>query len=148
MSGSPVVVFDSLTKRYGDGVAVRDVTFEVAPVRVAGLLGRNGAGESTSLRALLGLVRPTAGTATLHGKPYAELPDAANRVGVHGRHRAAPGRDRPPGSADLTQGAARPTAARGEGAGAGRARRGGGPQSQGLLDRDAATAGAGHRAAG
>jgi ABC-2 type transport system ATP-binding protein len=82
VSTGPVVAFDGLTKRYGDRTAVEDLSFEVRPGRIAGLLGRNGAGKSTSLRALLGLVRPTAGTATVFGERYAFLPNAARRIGV------------------------------------------------------------------
>ncbi|WP_405979349.1 ABC transporter ATP-binding protein [Streptomyces sp. NBC_00158] len=82
MSAAGVVRASGLTKEFGPFTAVQDVTFEVRPGRVTGLLGRNGAGKSTSLRMLLGLVRPTSGTATIFGRPYTELPDAARRVGV------------------------------------------------------------------
>ena len=82
MSAAGVVRASGLTKQFGPVTAVQDVTFEVRPGRVTGLLGRNGAGKSTSLRMLLGLVRPTAGTATIFGHAYAELPHAARRVGV------------------------------------------------------------------
>lgn len=81
MSGG-VAVFHGLTKRYGPVTAVEDVSFAVAPGRVTGLLGRNGAGKTTSLRMALGLVRPTSGTVTLWGRPYAELSGAAHRIGV------------------------------------------------------------------
>lgn len=77
-----VVHINGLTKRYGDLTAVEDVTFTVGSGRVVGLLGRNGAGKTTTLRILLGLARPTSGSATVFGHPYAELPDAAHRVGV------------------------------------------------------------------
>jgi ABC-2 type transport system ATP-binding protein len=77
-----VVSFQGLTKRFGEVTAVRDLTFEVRSGRVVGLLGRNGAGKSTSLRCLLGLSAPTSGTATLFGSHYADLPGAARRVGT------------------------------------------------------------------
>ncbi|KIF68166.1 ABC transporter ATP-binding protein [Streptomyces sp. AcH 505] len=77
-----VVHINGLTKRYGELTAVEDVTFTVGSGRVVGLLGRNGAGKTTTLRILLGLARPTSGSATVFGHPYAELPDAAHRVGV------------------------------------------------------------------
>ncbi|WP_127571154.1 ABC transporter ATP-binding protein [Georgenia faecalis] len=80
MTTTPVR-FESLTKRYGATLAVEDVSFEVAPGRITGLLGRNGAGKTTSLRALLGLVAPTSGRALVFGRPYAALGDP-QRVGV------------------------------------------------------------------
>jgi ABC-2 type transport system ATP-binding protein len=61
-----------LTKRYGDKVAVQDLTFTVMPGIVTGFLGPNGAGKSTTMRMILGLDHPTAGSATVNGKPYAE----------------------------------------------------------------------------
>lgn len=82
MSTAAVAEFQGLTKRFGDFTAVEDVTFEVPAGRIVGLLGRNGAGKTTSLRMLLGLTGPTAGRATVFGRPYAELPDAAHRIGV------------------------------------------------------------------
>ena len=82
MSGSPVIEFDSVSKHFGDTIAVQDVSFTVQPGRVVGLLGRNGAGKTTSLRMLLGLARPTAGAATFFGQTYDQLPHAARRIGV------------------------------------------------------------------
>jgi ABC-2 type transport system ATP-binding protein len=58
---------DGLTKRFGDLVAVDDLTFTVGAGEVFGFLGPNGAGKSTTIRMLLGLVRPTAGRATVFG---------------------------------------------------------------------------------
>ena len=54
----------NVTKRYGDTVAVDDLTFTVRPGMVTGFLGPNGAGKSTTMRMILGLDAPTAGTAT------------------------------------------------------------------------------------
>lgn len=79
---APVVALRGLTKRFGEVTAVDDLTYEVQPGRIVGLLGRNGAGKTTSLRMLLGLCRPTSGEAAVFGRPYAELPHAARRVGV------------------------------------------------------------------
>jgi ABC-2 type transport system ATP-binding protein len=62
-----------LAKRYGDQQAVRDVTFVVPRGHVVGLLGPNGAGKTTTLRALLGLVEPTAGAALIDGRRYCDL---------------------------------------------------------------------------
>jgi ABC-2 type transport system ATP-binding protein len=59
-----------LTKRYGDKVAVEDLSFVVQPGRVTGFLGPNGAGKSTTMRLILGLDAPTRGSATVNGKPY------------------------------------------------------------------------------
>ena len=61
-----------LTKRYGEKVAVHDLTFTVRPGIVTGFLGPNGAGKSTTMRLILGLDAPTAGTVTVDGLPYAE----------------------------------------------------------------------------
>jgi ABC-2 type transport system ATP-binding protein len=56
-----------ITKRYGDFVALRDVSFEVEPGRICALLGHNGAGKSTLLKILSGLLRPGDGTASVGG---------------------------------------------------------------------------------
>jgi len=71
-----------LTKRFGDVLAVDQLNFEIDQGTVAGFLGPNDAGKTTTLRMLLGLVTPTAGTATIAGRPYRELPDPARRVGA------------------------------------------------------------------
>ncbi len=76
------VSLSGLTKTYKGVTAVDDLSVDIRAGRVTGLLGRNGAGKTTTLRMLLGLAAPTAGTATILGRPYAELPDAAHRVGV------------------------------------------------------------------
>jgi ABC-2 type transport system ATP-binding protein len=72
----------SLTKRYGDTVAVDQATFTVQPGRVTGFLGPNGAGKSTSMRMILGLDEPTAGTVTVNGCSYRELPAPLRTVGA------------------------------------------------------------------
>ena len=79
---SPAIAVRGLTKRFGDVVAVDDLTFEVRPGRVTGFLGPNGAGKSTTLRAILGLVHPDAGTASVAGMPYAALDDPTRTVGA------------------------------------------------------------------
>ncbi|MBF9133044.1 ABC transporter ATP-binding protein [Plantactinospora sp. S1510] len=71
-----------LTKRYGAKAAVDDISFTVPPGRVTGFLGPNGAGKSTTLRILLGLDRPDAGTALIDGRPYRELRFPLRRVGA------------------------------------------------------------------
>ncbi len=71
-----------LTKRHGATTAVDDVSFRVEPGRVTGFLGPNGAGKSTTMRMILGLDRPTSGTATVDGRPYARLESPLQRVGA------------------------------------------------------------------
>ncbi|MER7348793.1 ATP-binding cassette domain-containing protein [Streptomyces aurantiacus] len=71
-----------LTKEYGTTRAVDDLTFSVRPGRVTGFLGPNGAGKSTTLRLVLGLDRPTSGTATVGGRPYATYDEPLRHVGA------------------------------------------------------------------
>ncbi|MEN9619936.1 MAG: hypothetical protein RL499_129 [Actinomycetota bacterium] len=72
---------DSLTKVYGEVTAVRDVSFVARPGRVTGFLGPNGAGKTSTLRILLGLNRPTAGSALIDGQRYRDLDAPMHRVG-------------------------------------------------------------------
>jgi len=60
-----------LSKRYGVNIAVDDLSFRVPSGQVTGFLGPNGAGKSTTMRMILGLDAPTAGSATVNGRPYA-----------------------------------------------------------------------------
>ena len=71
-----------MSKRYGDTLAVNDLTFTVQPGVVTGFLGPNGAGKSTTMRMVLGLDAPTAGTVTVNGKPYAAHRRPLNQVGA------------------------------------------------------------------
>ncbi|QIS16300.1 ATP-binding cassette domain-containing protein [Nocardia arthritidis] len=71
-----------LTKHYGQTVAVQDLSFTVRPGQVTGFLGPNGAGKSTTMRMILGLDKPTAGTALIQGKPYSELEHPLRTVGA------------------------------------------------------------------
>lgn len=73
---------NGLTKRYGDKLAVDSLSFEVKPGVVTGFLGPNGAGKSTTMRMLLGLDKPTSGTATIGGSPYASLDRPLTKVGA------------------------------------------------------------------
>ena len=77
-----IIAVDGLTKRYGRIVAVENLTFALAPGRVTGFVGRNGAGKTTTLRMLLGLTRPTGGSATVGGRRYADLADPLRHVGA------------------------------------------------------------------
>ncbi len=76
-----VIEVTHLTKRFGDVVAVDDLSFTIQPGENTGFLGPNGAGKTTTLRMLLGLVEPTAGEARLFGARYGRLADR-RRVGV------------------------------------------------------------------
>ncbi|MEV6429161.1 ATP-binding cassette domain-containing protein [Nocardia sp. NPDC051463] len=71
-----------LTKHYGQTVAVQDLSFTVRPGQVTGFLGPNGAGKSTTMRMILGLDKPTAGTALINGKPYHDLDHPLRAVGA------------------------------------------------------------------
>lgn len=71
-----------LRKEYGSTRAVDRLTFAVEPGRVTGFLGPNGAGKSTTLRILLGLDRPTSGTALIGGRRYADLAEPLREVGA------------------------------------------------------------------
>jgi len=87
------ITVERLTKRYGETLAVDDLSFTVQAGRVTGFLGPNGAGKSTTLRALLGLVRPTSGRALVMGRPFAELKDPVRAVGAAlDAHDVHPGR--------------------------------------------------------
>jgi ABC-2 type transport system ATP-binding protein len=72
----------NLTKRYGDVIAVDDLTFALEASSITGFLGPNGAGKTTTLRLLLGLAEPTAGTALVFGRPYRQLEHPSRRVGA------------------------------------------------------------------
>ena len=72
----------ALTKKYGERTAVDDLSFEVRPGRVTGFLGPNGSGKSTTMRLLLGLDRPTSGSARINGRRYVDLPAPLREVGA------------------------------------------------------------------
>ncbi|ARJ04410.1 multidrug ABC transporter ATP-binding protein [Cnuibacter physcomitrellae] len=71
-----------LTKRYGAKTAVDGIDFVVRPGQVTGFLGPNGAGKSTTMRMIVGLDRPSAGTVTVNGRPYREHRAPLHEVGV------------------------------------------------------------------
>lgn len=84
----------NLTKRYGDFLAVDDLSFQARSGQVTGLLGPNGAGKSTTMDVTLGLKSPTAGTALVDGRRYTDLVTPLRTVGAvlegaggHPRHR-------------------------------------------------------------
>jgi ABC-2 type transport system ATP-binding protein len=78
----PVIEVRGLSKRFGEVQAVSEATFAVDAGRVTGFLGPNGAGKSTTLRMLLGLTRPDAGTARIDGRDYRDLPSPLRTVGA------------------------------------------------------------------
>ncbi|MGH3417762.1 MAG: ATP-binding cassette domain-containing protein, partial [Actinocrinis sp.] len=77
-----MIQVEHVTKRYGDKVAVQDLTFTVKPGVLTGFLGPNGAGKSTTMRVILGLDRPNQGSATVNGRRYHELPAPLHEVGA------------------------------------------------------------------
>ncbi len=79
---APWVEVRGLTKRFGSVLAVDDLSFMVRPGIVTGFLGPNGSGKTTTLRAVLGLVRPNAGQALVNGVAYRELEDPVRTVGA------------------------------------------------------------------
>jgi ABC-2 type transport system ATP-binding protein len=93
----PAIEAAGLTKHYGSVIAVDDLSFSVREAAVTGFLGPNGAGKTTTLRMILSLARPTAGHATVMGRPYTELEQPAHMVGanleVAGAHPGRSGRD-------------------------------------------------------
>ncbi|MBB3676377.1 ABC-2 type transport system ATP-binding protein [Modestobacter versicolor] len=77
-----MIVARGLTKTYGPKVAVDGLSFTVEPGRVTGFLGPNGAGKSTTMRMMVGLDRPTAGTVTINGRSYADSAAPLRTVGA------------------------------------------------------------------
>jgi ABC-2 type transport system ATP-binding protein len=81
-NGIPAVEFRGLTKRFGEVLAVDDLSFSIPAGSIAGFLGANGAGKTTTLRMLLGLTEPTKGNAWISGQAYRELADPLRQVGA------------------------------------------------------------------
>lgn len=77
-----MIAVNELTKRYGDVTAVDAITFTVKPGIVTGFLGPNGAGKSTTMRTILGLDRPTSGTATVNGRAFREAKAPLTELGA------------------------------------------------------------------
>lgn len=76
-----MITFDELSKSYGGRPVLDRVSFAVEPGTITGFLGPNGAGKSTAMRVLLGLSRPTSGTALIAGRRAVDLPNPAAVVG-------------------------------------------------------------------
>ncbi|MEZ5235476.1 MAG: ATP-binding cassette domain-containing protein [Acidimicrobiales bacterium] len=77
-----MITASALTKRYQDVPVVRDVSLHCEPGTITGFLGANGAGKSTTLKMMVGLVRPDGGTATIDGRPFGQLPNPTRVVGT------------------------------------------------------------------
>src|ERR1700680_2120886 len=73
---------ENVSKRYGEKLAVDDLSFRVSPGSVTGFLGPNGAGKSTTMRLILGLDAPNAGSVTVDGRAYRAFPAPLHEVGV------------------------------------------------------------------
>jgi ABC-2 type transport system ATP-binding protein len=88
VSGTPsadthrMISVENVTKRYGEKVAVDDLSFQVKPGVVTGFLGPNGAGKSTTMRLILGLDAPTSGSVTIDDRSYVDLPAPLHEVGA------------------------------------------------------------------
>jgi ABC-2 type transport system ATP-binding protein len=77
-----MIEVQDLTKRYADVTAVDGISFTVRPGIVTGFLGPNGAGKSTTMRAILGLDRPTSGTATVNGRSFRDAAAPLTELGA------------------------------------------------------------------
>jgi ABC-2 type transport system ATP-binding protein len=77
-----MITTTALTKSYKKVPVVRDVSLRCEPGTITGFLGANGAGKSTTLKMIVGLVRPDRGTATIDGRPFVELPNPTRVVGT------------------------------------------------------------------
>ena len=77
-----MITVDHVSKRYGDKLAVDDLTFTVKPGIVTGFLGPNGAGKSTTMRMMLGLDAPTTGNVEVNGRAYHDLQAPLHEIGA------------------------------------------------------------------
>jgi ABC-2 type transport system ATP-binding protein len=77
-----MIIAENLTKTYGPKTAVGGISFTVRPGQVTGFLGPNGAGKSTTMRMIVGLDRPTSGSVTVNGRPYADHTSPLTEVGA------------------------------------------------------------------
>jgi ABC-2 type transport system ATP-binding protein len=77
-----MIEIEHVTKRYGDKLAVDDVSFVVAPGIVTGFLGPNGAGKSTTMRMIVGLDAPDGGSVRVNGRSYREFQAPMHEVGA------------------------------------------------------------------
>jgi ABC-2 type transport system ATP-binding protein len=88
-TGEVLLSVDHLTKDYGSVIALNDVSFSITD-GITGILGENGAGKSTAIKILLGLMQPTSGTATVLGENASESVAVRGRVGYMPEHDSLP----------------------------------------------------------
>ncbi len=74
------LVIENLSKKYGDVVALNDVSLRIGSGEIVGLLGPNGAGKSTLLKIVVGILRPTSGSVKIDGIDILETPEAAKKI--------------------------------------------------------------------
>lgn len=89
ITGDTLLTVERLTKQYRNVVALNDVTFRITD-GITGILGENGAGKSTAIKILLGLLKPTSGVAMVLGENAAESVSARARVGYMPEHDCLP----------------------------------------------------------
>jgi ABC-2 type transport system ATP-binding protein len=89
-SGDPLLIAEGLTKHYRDVVALNDVSFTIS-AGITGILGENGAGKSTAIKIFLGLIQPTAGSATVLGQDASRSVAVRSRLGYMPEHDCLPG---------------------------------------------------------
>lgn len=77
-----MISVEGLTKRFGSKLAIDDLSFEVQPGRVTGFLGPNGSGKSTTMRCMVDLDRPQAGTVRFSGRCYQDIVDPVTSIGA------------------------------------------------------------------
>ena len=85
MVGDAAIATVGLTKHFGSVVALDSLDLEVRSGEVFGFLGPNGSGKTTTIRLLLGLIRPTRGSATILGIPVGDVERAHRHVGLRAR---------------------------------------------------------------
>src|SRR5215208_5768750 len=88
-TGESLLAVEHLTKRYGNVVALNDVSFAITD-GITGILGENGAGKSTAIKILLGLLQPTSGSATVLGQSASDNVEVRGRVGYMPEHDCLP----------------------------------------------------------
>ncbi len=89
ITAQPLLEIEHLTKKYGKVIALNDVSFSITD-GITGILGENGAGKSTAIKILLGLVKPTSGSARVLGQDASDSVEVRGRVGYMPEHDCLP----------------------------------------------------------